>query len=167
MRKFTLVLLFLTLIALLTACGFQARVEGGDLVAELNLALPENRLNFDELTVAGDVLMRNVTTDIRDGEAVLDGEIRCPDGTVEPGSVTMTLAAAENGTLEAEIVNVDSTCLSLEDPVIQQANAEMARAFAEIAQQNTEADGELTFTTVDLSDDTLNLGVQVRAPLNN
>lgn len=167
MRRFLgVVIVALAVMLVLSACAnIGTRMEDGDFVAELDLELPEQTLQFNQLNVTDDIVMRDAVTDVGDGELVVNGDIECADGTVAPGSVTMTMLAAADGQLEAEIVDVESTCLSIDDPAIAEANEAMARAFGQVAQQQSEQDAEIDFTSVDLSNDTLTLGVRVRAPI--
>lgn len=169
MLNFTRVLGLITILLIATACGTSINIQDGELIINSSLTITEEQINsgdVDVLSLDDVVLIENATVDIQAGLMVLDGALRCPDGTSENGTVTFTIGTAENGFLDVVITDVSATCLSMDDAVITEANRALADSLTQAAQDVEESDASITFTEVTLADDTLTLAFEVRAPVN-
>lgn len=152
------------------ACGTTISIQDGDMVVDSSISFTEAQLNagdtnilsFDNVT-----LIENAEIDIQDGVIMADGSLQCPDDSREDGTMTIRVAATENGLLNVEITDVSADCLSMESDLIATANQEIADAMTQAAQDTDDSDGSFTFTEVTLADDTLTLAFEVRAPLDS
>jgi hypothetical protein len=159
-KRLLLASLILALGLATSACGITSvSTEGGELTLSVNLS--ENRVN--------DIIGRIINSD--DGDDFLFEDVSSVD-LIEPnlirvfgttaegtsGSYDLTIEAVDE-TLQLEVVAVDISGVTMEDPRVQAANDELAQAFLESAS----SEGEGGVTEVAVVDDELIFTIQ--APL--
>lgn len=112
-----------------------------------------------DVTVSNERLMEKVTSvEMHDGFIRIFGEDLKTDGTSVPGSFDVSVGAADDE-LKVQIIAVDIQGVSLDDPRIVDANAELAR---ELSQSVREANGDVLYKEASVSEAGLKLKMEVR-----
>lgn len=164
----TIGLIVLSLVVV--ACDTSVNIEDGELVVTSNFSVSEELLNSGDSTALnfGDVdLIENASYDIQDGQIVVSGDLLCESGSRQEGSITLAIAATEDGFIEVEMGDVESNCDGVESSLITDAQEELESSLSEAAKELQESDASLIFTEITLADDSLTIGFEVRAPINS
>lgn len=135
MRKMAVAFLVLLLALAATACGsFQIQ----DGVVTIDFSISEATVNRiidsamrNSVDRGDDVLFDEVTgVDLIEPDIIRVFGTATVDGNPVQGSYDLRIGA-ESGALRLEVANVDVPGVTLDDPRLVQANAEMAAAFAD------------------------------------
>ncbi len=135
---------------LLTACG------GGP--TETTVEITETQFN-DGIVLGDGAALSGATVDVTTAGVVVNGTITCPDDTTEEGSVTVVISSTGVGLLSIAISNVDSACLTIEDPGISQVAGAVAVVVDEIVQNEVERneDDGLRYLSITFTDDSVTI----------
>ena len=107
---------------------------------------------------SADRLLNTITSlDFQDGKIRVFGTYTLANGREKIGSFDVTLGE-KDGTLESQIVAVDIEGMSLDDPKIARMNQEMSVGLSEMTSQSN---GEVIFKSAKVTDDGLQLVVQL------
>lgn len=105
-----------------------------------------------------DSLLDNVTrVELHDGYLRFIGTRTLPDGSVTPGSIDLYMGA-KDGKLTAKIIAVEIPGVTMDDPLVVEINQEMK---AEFSQAMGDADADVLFKEVQITDEELRIKIQV------
>lgn len=137
--------------------------------AVIDVTLTQNQINSwlqnpeGDVTVSGEKLLNKITSiELHDGFIRVFGEAEQSDGTSVPGSFDMSVGT-ENDALKIQIIAVDIPVVTLDDPRIVKANAEMA---TELARSVNESNGEVLFKEASVTEAGLKLKLEVKLKTN-
>ncbi len=156
---FAMLVPFLLIMALVTACGTSISVDEDSV--EVTVPLSESAINrllrFSFVEQDDDNLLDDITSiDMQPGLIRMYGTYTNSDGSTVPGSADLTMSAKE-GALDAEITAVDIAGLDIDHPRVTHINDVMADAFAEEASDNDRAE----FVSVEITEDGMEITIRV------
>lgn len=158
--------MLLMLIALaFGACGrgegidIQRNPEGGVDVSVKFTEADVNEAVAEALSRADNPLLRNPTVDLQNGSILVTGEHqkRGGSGSIR-GSIALTIGV-QNGALLVTVTQANIEGISLTDERIQSLNARLAENFAQRANRENR---QITFTSVFIRDDELEINFNAR-----
>jgi hypothetical protein len=165
MKKLTVILAALMLVAVLAGCGLGVSVKQdaeGNTV--LDVSLPEAIVNgILEGTITtgnseADTILNQIDSiDMKPGLISVAGKRTLADGTSVNGTFDLFLNV-ENGDLKASISNVQVAGDAVSQEAINQINERIASALAKSASENAEA----TFNSVNITDSALQFTVTIQ-----
>jgi len=154
-RPITLSIL-VTALVLTLACGLSGRT----LTITINESDVNRLIERALVTDANDDLIAQVTSvDMHDGFIRVSGTYRRETGATVSGSCDLVIRA-QDGMLQAEITAIDVEGFSVSDARIANLNERLTKAFAQAAAGNQ---GQIEFTSVEITADALKIGVKLTA----
>ncbi len=133
--------------------------------ATIDVTLTEEQVNKllqnakVDVEVSAESLLKKVTSvEMHDGFIRVFGEDQLPDGTPVQGSFDVSVNAL-NDELNIQIISTDIPGVSMDDPRILDANAELEKALTKSV---SETNGEVLFKEASVSDAGLKLKLEVK-----
>jgi len=171
MKRKLLVLFIASFGALvISACsGVNVSVQDGNVVVKVDVDITEDQLNLAggaAISLDNQDLIENATVDITASGLIVTGTVRCPDGSTQNGSITLAMRAA-NGQLAVEPTNATASCLALNPERLQQIGAQILEGLSGIGADAAESGSQITFNELTMTEDTIMLNMDVRAPIGN
>jgi len=163
-KKYTLILSFLVVGALLTACGLGLNIKqdaAGNTI--IDVSLPESAVNtiLKESVVTGDnqndVLNQIDSVDMKPGLISVAGKRTLVDGTLVNGTFDLSLTA-ENGQLKASVSNVQVGGEPVSQEAINRINERIASRLAQSASDNDQSE----VTSVNITDSALQFVITIK-----
>jgi hypothetical protein len=159
----TLTLLFSLLLLASLACSLGGISVDKD-SATVDITLKENQVNelLKNSNLATDsdpdrLLDKITSVEMHDGYMRIFGTGKTPAGEEVEGSFDVSVGV-ENDILQVQIIAVDMAGLDMNDPRIEKTNQELVKALTESV---TESNGEVQYKEASITEDALNLKVQV------
>lgn len=162
------ILLLLALIFTLVACNRSLDIQpNGDGTATITVGLTESEINtiiITALNTAENPLLRDPSVDLQTGQIVVSGEHDRQDGSGRvSGSFTLQVSV-NNGTIQAQITNVDVEGWDASDERIQEFNNRIATALSGLALQNN---ASASLSNIAITDDMLEISIIVQTQGNS
>ncbi len=166
--RFVLIAALLLAVALAASGCSAANVKLGTITRLVDITI--DQAQFDQVRPHSSVgligpydrLLDEVTrVEIHDGFVRYTGLKNQPGGSTVPGSFDVSIGA-DNGALKMQVIAVSIPGVTLADPVIVQANRQLA---AELGQMVTGAQGEVQFLEVTAREGALHLKIALNIDL--
>jgi hypothetical protein len=163
-NRIILVLLAVVIIMTTMACNMGGiNIYKNKAVIDVNLTQDQMNMFFQntegDVRVSDSRILEKITgVEMHDGFMRVFGENKQSDGTYVPGSFDISIGAADDE-LKVQITAVDISGITLDDPRIVDANAELAR---ELSQSVREANGDVLYKEASVSEAGLKLKMEVR-----
>jgi len=145
----------------LVGCGGRINVErDGDGGLNISVALTEadvNALITDAINNQPDRLLRDVSADLQNGQIVVTGVYDRAGGESTNGSITLAASVTE-GLLDVEVRDIDIEGYDADDARLADLNARIVDGLNNRANR----DNNVTIQAISITDDELNLTVNVR-----
>jgi uncharacterized protein YpmS len=133
--------------------------------ATVDITFTQDQMNkliknsYGEVTISNDRIFKNVTSvEMHDGFMRVFGDYVKTDGTTVPGSFDMSFGT-DNGELKIQIIAIDASGASLDDPRIKEANQTLSD---ELSKSFRESNGEVLFKEASVSESGLKLKMEVK-----